>query len=98
MEVGELGDEYDAPKEAGHDAQGGERDVRPEGQSETTGHDVEVNSFGLKGCLFQKFVLLCSLSNVNRTLFTSFEGVGVVVKIIADMGFIGDVKLYFFVL
>ena len=44
MEVGELGDKDDAAEEPGHDAQRGERDVRPEGKSKATGH-VEIGSW-----------------------------------------------------
>ena len=38
VEVGELGGKDDAPEESGHDAQCGERDVRPERQAETASH------------------------------------------------------------
>ena len=44
MEVGELGDEDDAAEETGHDAQRGERDVRPQRQFETTGGHVDFSA------------------------------------------------------
>ena len=66
VEVGELGDKDDAPEESGHDAQCGERDVRPERQAETACH-AEVGRVGL-GPLNYEINILCSAASY---LFTS---------------------------
>ena len=73
MEVGELSNEYDAPKETGHDAQCGEGDVCPERQSEATGHADVVRIFRY----YPSFVL-CQMSNVIVLIYLfrrGFEGV-----------------------
>ena len=67
MEVGELGGKDDAPEESGHDAQCGERDVRPERQAETACHAEDGRDGRLLNLTMKSFVLRRTYSPPTET-------------------------------